>query len=107
MDNSEFEHLVDNELQQLADAIEDADEDGNLDVDYFDGVLNIHTDDGKQYVINRHGVTQQIWLSSPYSGTCYYSYMEENDIWEDSDGLLLHEFLADELKQYLNLHITL
>lgn len=49
--------------------------DHDLDCSAADGVVNITTQKGV-WVINKHGHTRQIWLSSPISGPNKYNYHE-------------------------------
>ena len=43
------------------------------DVDLLEDVLTVTLPTGKQYLLNRHGVTRQIWLSSPFTGAHHFS----------------------------------
>ncbi|MBY0462004.1 MAG: iron donor protein CyaY [Alphaproteobacteria bacterium] len=47
-----------------------------LEIDYDGNALQIHLPDGKQYLINFHGITNQLWLSSPFSGAHHFDYKE-------------------------------
>jgi iron donor protein CyaY len=55
-------------LQELADTLEN-----NWDVDYIEGALLIRCPQA-QFLLNYHGVMDQIWLSSPISGAHHFSY---------------------------------
>lgn len=47
------------------------------DVDLLEDVLTITLPTGKQYLLNKHGVTHQIWLSSPFTGAHHFFHKEE------------------------------
>src|SRR3990167_8979968 len=46
------------------------------DVDYLDETLTVTLPKGYQYVINKHGVTRQIWVSSPFTGAHHFHFKE-------------------------------
>ncbi len=107
METSEFITFVDKQLDTLAEMIENADTDYVLeDLEYQDGVLNIELDDGRQFVINRHTPSRQIWLSSPLSGAGHFSF-QENGRWIDSKDRDLFAVLKEELKEVANLKLPL
>ncbi|MBY0282145.1 MAG: iron donor protein CyaY [Alphaproteobacteria bacterium] len=60
-------------MEFIADAIETQ---GELEIDYDGKALQIHLSDGRQYLINFHGITNQLWLSSPFSGAHHFDYKE-------------------------------
>jgi frataxin len=94
MDETAFETLADRTLEAFARTIEDALEDA--EVELVGGILTIALDDGRQYVINRHGANRQIWLSSPVSGAHHYDSAAGR--WRDTrDGSDLAVRLAEEL----------
>ena len=95
MNSTQFKQMADETLQNLSDALENADTDYQLDVDLLDGILNIELPDGGQYVINRHDASMQIWLSSPISGAGHFSY--NNGAWLASDGRSFIDTIKDEI----------
>ena len=84
MDETLFKTLSDNRLSDLAEAIENADKNGQLDVEYASGVLTVTLANKKQYVINQHVPMRQIWLSSPVSGAAHFDYVEGH--WKSTRG---------------------
>lgn len=46
------------------------------DVDLTEDALIITLPSDKHYIINKHGVTQQIWVSSPFTGAHHFTYQE-------------------------------
>lgn len=99
MESLKFHKIADELLQNLADTIESANDE--VEVDYLQGILNIILPDNKEYVINKHEPTKQIWLSSPYSGAHKFSYDETGNIWIGYKGEELIELLKNECKNLL------
>ena len=97
LDDSSFSTLVQEVLERIAAALEDAGAD-DLDVDLTDGVLTIEDDAGRTWVINRHVPLKQMWLSSPVSGAAHFAWKSEAGHWTATrGGLPLDEVLATEL----------
>lgn len=84
MEETIFKNLSHKTLQELADAIEEADTTGERDVEYQSGVLTLTLPGGKQYVVNQHVPMRQIWLSSPVSGAYHFDYA--GGIWRSTRG---------------------
>ncbi|MBI2708017.1 MAG: iron donor protein CyaY [Proteobacteria bacterium] len=69
------------------------------DVDMLDDTLTIILPGGEQYVINKHGVTQQIWVSSPFTGAHHFAYQE--GMWTCTrTHIELEDLLLDERNTY-------
>lgn len=105
MDDSMFHAEADSMLEHLVNAIEEADEDGVVDAELQGGVLTITLEDGKEFVINKHLPTQQIWVSSPVSGASYFHYDMRLHRWVDDDEHRLTKFLAGELHDVAHIEI--
>lgn len=103
MDNTDFNHLANETIEQIATEIEESDELYQLEVDLIDGVLNIELKDGKEYVINKHEVTGQIWLSSPFSGAHHFAL--DNEYWVSSDQESLFDILKEEFSNNLDIDL--
>lgn len=99
MENYEFLLLAEKTIENIANAIEEADSDYTLDTDFIDGVLTIILPDGGEYVINKHDASAQIWVSSPISGARHFSY--DNDEWQDNNNDNLFDVLREELEEFL------
>lgn len=97
MDAAQFEDLAAETLDRLFDALDDALGDV-LDVDLEGPMLTIEFDDGRQYVINKHAPSREIWVSSPVSGAAHYRFEAEAGAWVSTrDGAVMMESLAAEL----------
>lgn len=97
MDESAFHTLADQTLAKLLNTIEAALGD-DIAVDLRGGILTIELDDGRQYVINKHAPTRQIWLSSPVSGAAHFAHDATTGAWRSTrGGAVLTDILASEL----------
>ncbi len=94
MDEPEFDALARTTLTGLADRLEAALADA--DVELREGVLTVELADGRQYVINRHAPNRQIWLSSPVSGAHHF-YAAPGGWVSTRGGVTLEALLAAEL----------
>jgi len=66
---SEFEHEMVALLESLSSLLDSSRfEPAGLDVALADGVLSVAHPDAGTWVLNKHGPTRQMWLSSPLSG---------------------------------------
>jgi frataxin len=85
MDASAFEAKAQETLEHLFDVLDDVIGD-HADVDLEGGILTVELEDGRQYVINKHAVNQEIWVSSPFSGAAHYAYDLEARAWFSTRG---------------------
>ncbi len=103
MSESDFLQRCENTLNKLSEELEIRDKNSKLDVEYSDGILTIVLEaTSKTYVINRHGASQKIWYSSPFTGADYFSFDENSQNWLDSKGEKLEVKLLSELQKILN-----
>lgn len=105
MHKNSFETVSDQMLESLAERIEAADKESTLEVEHSSGVLTITLANGKQYVINRHRVTEQLWWSSPVSGAKYFS-LNANNLWLDKEQKELTNLLFYELKLHAGIEVV-
>jgi len=98
LDETLFHQKADALLERIADEIDESDKEMLIDADLNQGVLTLELDSGQEYVISKHSVAKQVWLSSPISGGLHYDYQPELDGWElTKDGSRLSELLTIEL----------
>lgn len=95
IDESAFHRLADSALAELSEALEVADENGTLELECASGVMAINLPSGRQYIVNKHTASKQIWLSSPRSGGLHFTY---NEGWKLTDGRILRDVLLAELE---------
>lgn len=72
LDDSAFDAYAEATLQHLAERIEAALADA--DIDRQGPVMTITLEDDRQFVLNKHGPTHQLWLASPISGAGHYAW---------------------------------
>jgi frataxin len=71
----------------------------HADVDLLEDVLTVTLPSGKQYLLNKHGVTRQIWLSSPFTGAHHFCQKEGH--WKCTrTNIDLQELLSQERDVY-------
>ena len=75
MDETEFNQVADTVLNRVADVVDERLGD-RIDVEIHAGILTLELEDGKQYVINKHGPNKEIWLSSPVSGAAHFKLLD-------------------------------
>lgn len=105
LDQTAFQEKAEITLQALVDAVEIADEEGEIDIDFIEGVVNIILPDNQEYVINLHTPSRQIWVSSPFSGSTKFSYDPDEGEWLPEIGRNLRDFLSIEFSKSCNLDV--
>jgi len=98
MDENEFSKAVEQELLKIYEELDELCEELDIEIDYSEDVIYIENNAGGEFVINRHGPTKQIWLSSPISGAGYFSFDNRSEEWVNNDGEILREKIHNELK---------
>jgi frataxin len=97
MDETTYLAIADKTLHALAEAVERADKGGLLDIELNHGILTLTLEDKRQFVINRHTASRQVWMSSPVSGASHHKYITDEDAWVDAEGRELGELLKADL----------
>lgn len=92
-----FHTRADSTLEALYDAAEKTLSDTHT-IELEQGILTIEEASGRQYLINKHAPTEQLWLSSPHSGAWHFAW--KNDVWTNTRGA---ESLAIVLKNELGI----
>ncbi len=95
MDNVKFAKLAEHTILLIADTIETEDKNCLIDVDLHGDILILTTDQGI-FIINKHSVAQEIWISSPISGPYHFGYIAGRWQSKSSDDLI--DILVQELK---------
>lgn len=84
-------------LEEIADFFESSWP--HADVDLLEGTLTVILPTHQQYVINKHGVTRQIWVASPFTGAHHF-HLKEDQWCSTRTGVSLQEFLITERDTY-------
>jgi CyaY protein len=105
LSETEFERLADRTLNQIVEALADAEEEG-LDADLESGVLSIQFEDDSKYVVNSHRAAKQIWMAADaaawhfeWDGKAWLSTKTGEELWT-----LLRERVSRKLGKTLDLH---
>jgi frataxin len=72
MDRTTYQRLAFATVHAVQEAIEAKDD--SVDAELHGEILTLTRDDGKQFVLNLHNVTQQLWYSSPLSGAWHFTW---------------------------------
>jgi frataxin len=108
MDVNDFEAAADALLARFQTRIETDLADADIDAELRGGILTVEFDDGRQFVINKHGPTKQIWVSSPLSGAAHYAWDEAAKVWRSTrSDATLETALAKDLAEASGLTVTL
>jgi frataxin len=100
MQEIEFNNLAQIELSKLYELLVQSSKYSDLDTELTDGIIYITLPNDKQYVINRHGPSKQIWLSSPVSGAGYYSYDLQQNKFTNKENQALIDKILIEISSY-------
>ncbi len=105
MEENEYHQKADPKMHELLEFCEELEEQYDVEAELEEGVLNLKMPDGRQYVINKHTPSRQIWVSSPYSGAGYFEWNGAN--WAPkraaaAQGKDLSSFIKEEVKKHLD-----
>ena|SRR5581483_9144559 len=104
MNETDYHRFADAAINNLYDTLEKADESGSLDVEYQDGIMTVRLPSGQHYIINKHAVSREIWLSSPVSGGLHFGYKDAE--WKLPDGRTLENVLLVELDAVVDIELN-
>ncbi|PIR32413.1 MAG: iron donor protein CyaY [Alphaproteobacteria bacterium CG11_big_fil_rev_8_21_14_0_20_44_7] len=106
MEETQYHKYADAALEELLEYLEGLEDEYDIYPELESGVLSLTMADDRQYVINKHTPSKQIWVSSPYSGAGYYEYAE--GVWQPKRvansalGKNLREFIMAEVMENLD-----
>ncbi len=80
IDESAFHKHADEALRTLLDVLDRSIGDV-ADVDLQGGMLTIALEDGREFAINKHAASRQLWLSSPVSGAWHFVLDDDRRRW--------------------------
>ena len=108
---SQLEELMEtHDIDALEEKVSQGSEEGEWDVEYATGVINVRLGSYGTYVINKQPPTQQLWLSSPTSGPKRFDYDTDKGVWftyRDGELFLFHELLSRELSAVFDTPLSL
>jgi iron donor protein CyaY len=94
----DFLKLAKQEILYIQDALENSPIEDDLEIDLLDDILYIKLEDSSIYVINKHELMKELWLSSPISGGHHFVYNPVTSRWIDAKNSELRELLSRELR---------
>lgn len=99
MDERAYQHLADDALKRIEDALKDVDAD-DVDVERSGDVVTLTFKGNKRCVMNTQRPTRQIWLAAN-ARAWHFSYDAGRDAWLDDKqpGVELFATVEDVVKQ--------
>jgi CyaY protein len=83
MNESEFNEIADQTIEDIQDAIDDSGAD--IDYDEIGGVLTLEFEDGSKIIFSKQGAMNQLWMAAR-SGGFHFDYQQENEQWICDSG---------------------
>lgn len=83
MNESEFQEIADQTIEDIQDAIDDSGAD--MDYDEIGGVLTLEFEDGSKIIFSKQGAMNQLWMAAK-SGGFHFDYNEETEQWICDSG---------------------
>ena len=83
MNETEFQEIVDQTIEDLQDAIDNS----GADIDYDDvgGVLTLEFENGSKIIFSKQGAMNQIWMAAK-SGGYHFEYNADKEQWFCDSG---------------------
>lgn len=94
MNETEFNELAEQAIEQIQDAIDDSGAD--IDYDEVGGVLTLELDDGSKIIFSRQAPVKQLWMAAK-SGGFHFDFDEQRNCWVCDSGT--HEELFEMLSR--------
>ena len=83
MNESEFQEIAEQTIEDIQDAIDDSGAD--IDYDEIGGVLTLEFEDGSKIIFSKQGAMNQLWMAAK-SGGFHFDYNEETEQWICDSG---------------------
>lgn len=94
LDESTYDAFAEATLQHLAEQVEAALPDADIER-AGSSVLIITLDDNREFVVNKHAPTRQLWLASPISGAGHFGWSGTDWVSTRGGADLLDQLSAD------------
>ncbi|ABV38735.1 frataxin family protein [Shewanella sediminis HAW-EB3] len=107
MTDSEFHQLADEMFQAIDNAIEQAidEQDADIDIDASGNVLQLEFPDTSKIVINKQEPLHQIWVATKFGGY-HFSFVEGRWIDERNGGEFM-PFVIDSIQRQGDIQLSL
>ncbi len=108
MTDSEYHKLADEMFSAIEDAIENAidEQDADVDIDASGNVLQLEFQDRSKIVINKQEPLHQIWVATLFGGY-HFAYVDHKWIDERGDAGEFMPFVVDSIKRQSGLELDL
>lgn len=83
MNESEFNDIAEQTIEDIQDAIDDSGAD--IDYDEIGGVLTLEFEDGSKIIFSKQGAMNQLWMAAR-SGGFHFDYDEAAEHWLCDSG---------------------
>ena len=83
MNESEFQEIADQSIEDIQDAIDDSGAD--IDYDEIGGVLTLEFEDGSKIIFSKQGAMNQLWMAAR-SGGFHFDYDAAAEHWVCDSG---------------------
>ena len=103
MTETEFIAAADRLFDQIENALDQ--EDPDVEADRSGNVITLEADDGSQAVVNKHVVTQQVWLASLHGG--YHFSINDKGQWLSPEGKEFWQELSEAVSFISQTPVTL
>ncbi len=83
MNESEFQEIAEQTIEDIQDAIDDSGAD--IDYDEIGGVLTLEFEDGSKIIFSKQGAMNQLWMAAK-SGGFHFDYNVDSEQWLCDSG---------------------
>ena len=83
MNESEFNEIADQTIEDIQDAIDECGAD--IDYDEVGGVLTLEFEDGSKIIFSKQGAMNQLWMAAR-SGGYHFDFDQASETWVCDDG---------------------
>ena len=93
MNESEFQEIAEQTIEDIQDAIDNCGTD--IDYDEIGGVLTLEFENGSKIIFSKQGAMNQLWMAA-LSGGFHFDYDESSEQWicDSSDNEEMYSMLS-------------
>ncbi len=93
MNESEFQEIAEQTIEDIQDAIDNSGAD--IDYDEVGGVLTLEFENGSKIIFSKQGAMNQLWMAAK-SGGFHFEYNEDTEQWlcDSGDNEELYKMLS-------------
>ncbi len=106
MNESEFQEIAEQTIEDIQDAIDNSGAD--IDYDEIGGVLTLEFEDGSKIIFSKQGAMNQLWMAAK-SGGYHFDYNQETEQWlcDSGDNEEMYKMLSRLSSEQAGEEITL